>query len=130
MGEKYIYKCRVCSSEGESLTKVPRWLMPVCHGEMVEFHNGKQTSTKEEMNKGTVWSDRLLFSDFAKHTELKEKLCPETRGQSWDNVKRENAQSFLQTFLNQPNLQLVNIIKESNMSTGFPVWQFNYKIKE
>jgi len=77
---------------------------------------------------GSVYSDRLFTWDMTKHNVLCEKHFGDA-GQKWDDRDPVKIELFLQDYLGK-KLKLVKIIKSTNASTGFPVYQFAYHIAE
>ena len=80
---------------------------------------------KDSVAKHTVYSDRLMQWDREKH----DKLCRSNFGnqsQWWDGRSPEEVESFLRDYYDNPDLELVGIMKGCNVSNGFPYWIFKF----
>jgi hypothetical protein len=77
----------------------------------------------EEAN-DTIYSDRLLDWDSAKHDELCQKHFG-NRAQRWSDRKPEEIEAFLRDFMDKPNLRLIFVMEYCNQATGYPVWRFD-----
>jgi len=52
----------------------------------------------------------------------------EISGDYWDNRESSDIEKFLQEYMDENSLVLVNVIQQINQSNGYPVWQFGYTI--
>lgn len=75
---------------------------------------------------GTVYTDRLLQWDYAKHNDLCEKHFG-NKAQYWDNRDPVKVEAFLRDYLNAPDLILCAITEHCNQATGFPLWRLDYQ---
>lgn len=82
------------------------------------FDNGKEAN-------GTVYSDRLLQWDHEKHDSLCKKHFNNT-GQYWTNREPRLIEAFLRDYLADQDIILCKVEELKNMSTGYPVWRFDY----
>lgn len=71
----------------------------------------------------TVWSDRILRSDYDKCNRLTE-LHFGTKGQNWTGRPLEKVEAFFKDYFDQPDLRLDLFMEYCNQSSGFPVWRF------
>ena len=74
----------------------------------------------------TVYSDRLYQLDYEKH----DKFCQKhfgNKGQYWNTREPKKIQAFLLDYLDKPKLKLIFVMEYCNMSSGYPVWRFDYK---
>jgi hypothetical protein len=81
-------------------------------------------SNKE--SNGTIYSDRLLQWDFAKH----DRLCMKhfgNKGQYWDNRDPKLIEAFLRDWCKDPGLRLILVMEYCNQASGYPCWRFDYK---
>ena len=75
---------------------------------------------------GTVYTDRLLQWDYAKHNELCMKhFCDVS--QYWDGRHPKAIEAFLRDYLDAPELVLCAITEHCNQATGFPLWRLDYR---
>lgn len=74
---------------------------------------------------GTVYSDRLYEWDIAKYNLLSEKYFG-NEGHYWDARLPKDIESFLKDYFEAPNLKLLLIMEYCNVSSGYPVWRFDY----
>ncbi len=74
---------------------------------------------------GTIYSDRLLEWDFAKHDKLCKKHFNNT-SQYWDQRNPEHIQAFLRDWCEKPQLKLGLVMQYCNLATGYPCWRFDY----
>jgi hypothetical protein len=73
----------------------------------------------------TIYSDRLLQWDFAKH----DRLCMKhfgNKGQYWSDRPPEKIEAFLRDWCDNPKLKLIFIMQYCNVSSGFPCWRFDF----
>lgn len=75
----------------------------------------------------TVYSDRLFQWDPEKHDGLCLKYFGNTR-QYWDNRSPELIEQYLRDYTNKPELILGRITQETNQSSGYPYWRFDYLV--
>jgi hypothetical protein len=83
------------------------------------FDNGQEATD-------TIYSDRLYMWDSQKHDQLCEKHFG-NKGQYWSNRKPESVEAFLRDYLGEDGLILCRIEQQKNVSTGYPVWRFDFK---
>ena len=92
---------------------------PYSYDGFVVWRGGKN----EEANM-TVYSDRLRQWDSAKFEKLSKKYC---NPHSLSNQEPTLIEKFLQEYNNDPELKLILVMKYCNVSSGYPVWRFDYK---
>lgn len=83
-----------------------------------------QFCTSGEAN-GTIYTDRFLQWDFAKH----DLLCTKHFGdvaQYWDGREPTKIEAFLRDWCEDPTLKLVGVTEHCNVSNGFPVWRLDF----
>ncbi|MCW8829982.1 MAG: hypothetical protein OQK32_00495 [Gammaproteobacteria bacterium] len=83
----------------------------------------KASAVEEHKPKDTIYSDRLYEWDSDKYNTLCEKHFGD-RGQWWNTREAEKIEAFLSDYLGRP-VTLINIEKQENKATGFPVWRFD-----
>lgn len=83
------------------------------------FDNGQKASD-------TVYSDRLFQWDSEKYNRLCAKHFGNT-GQLWNNRDPKKIELFLRDYCDNQSLILCRIEEHKNMSTGYPLWRFDYK---
>lgn len=93
---------------------------PYSYSQFVQWRGGKNSEAN-----GSVYSDRLYQWDHAKHDELCEKHFGD-RGQYWHDRAPEKIEAFLRDYEDSPSLKLIYIMQGCNVSSGFPVWLFNF----
>ena len=96
---------------------------PYSYDGFVTYRNGKN----EEAN-GTIYSDRLMQWDYKKARALMKKYFNED-GDYWDNRNPSQIQDFLREWTGDKNLKLILIMEYCNVSSGYPVWRFDYRSK-
>ena len=74
---------------------------------------------------GTIYTDRLLQWDFAKHDELCDKHFGNA-GQYWDNREPEKIEAFLRDWCDDQKLTLVQVTEYCNVANGFPTWRLDF----
>lgn len=95
---------------------------PYSYDMYVTYKNGQ----KEDIT-GSRYSDRLLQWDYKLTRDLMQKHFGES-GDIYSDREPEKIEKFLRERLNEPNLRLIAIQQECNVSNGFPVWWFGYKV--
>ena len=80
---------------------------------------------KNEDANNTVYTDRLYQWDYKKYNELCLKHFG-NEGQYWDNRNHKLIELFLQDYLDNDKLKLVFIMEYCNVSSGYPVWRFDF----
>lgn len=75
------------------------------------------------MQNWTIYSDRLILSDFSKWESLAEKHFGNT-GQDFNKHPQNKIEEFLRDFYNRQDIELVRVSQGRDMSTGMPVWSF------
>lgn len=78
---------------------------------------------------GTIYTDRFLMWDFAKHDELCLKHFGD-KAQYWDRRAPSKIEAFLRDWRESQELQLVKVIEYCNVATGYPVWRLDYWMPE
>lgn len=78
---------------------------------------------------GTIYTDRLLQWDIAKHNTLCEKHFG-NRGQDWDGRSPKLIEAFLRDWCEDQGLQLCAVIEYCNVATGYPTWRLDYAQQE
>ena len=78
----------------------------------------------KEIN-GTVYSDRLLQWDYKKTRELMKKHFG-NEGDYYDKRSPEAIESFLSEYFDK-KIKLILIMEYCNVSSGYPLWRFDYK---
>lgn len=93
---------------------------PYSYDGYVSYRNGDNSDIT-----GSVYSDRLRQWDYEKYEE-----CSKKHGDPglMRNKVPIQIQSFLRDYLNEPKLNLILIMEYCNLSTGYPVWRFDYQI--
>ena len=78
----------------------------------------------ENVKKATssVYSDRLLSWDRDKYKRLSDKHLKDVR---WDNADSKRIEEFLCDYFGKKIILVANI-QYVNMSSGYPVWRFDY----
>jgi|ERR1035437_128025 hypothetical protein len=74
---------------------------------------------------GTIYSDRLLQQDYQKYNLLSKKHFGND-GQSFSNRSSEQIESFLRDWCDAPELKLIFVMEYCNVSSGYPLWRFEY----
>jgi len=74
--------------------------------------------------------DRLLEADWDKYNEVSMRLFGDKSQMWWDRRTPEQVQEFLRQYWDDPELILVKIQKMYNISNGFPVWNFSYRLSK
>ncbi len=72
----------------------------------------------------TIYSDRLLQWDYEKHNRLCKKHFGND-GQMWHERDSKKIAAFLSDWTNKDIVLIANI-QYVNMSSGFPVWRFDF----
>jgi hypothetical protein len=74
--------------------------------------------------------DRLLMGDWDKYNAVSMRLFGDVSQMWWDRRTPEQVQEFLRQYWDDPELILVKIQKMYNISNGFPVWNFSYRLSK
>jgi hypothetical protein len=74
--------------------------------------------------------DRLLEGNWAKYDEVSMRLFGDKSHMWWDQRTPTQVQEFLRQYWDDPELILVKIQKMYNISNGFPVWNFSYRLSK
>jgi hypothetical protein len=74
----------------------------------------------------SVYSDRLITWDFAKHDALCLRHFGD-RGQVWSDRAPAYIEAFLREYFGKPDLELQIIMEGCNIANGFPYWVFSYR---
>lgn len=78
---------------------------------------------------GTVYSDRLLQWNYQKTRDLMKKHFG-TDGDYYFDRKPQQIEAFLSEYM-EKKIKLIFIMEYCNVSSGYPLWRFDYKeIKE
>lgn len=75
---------------------------------------------------GTVYTDRLYEWDSDKFNTLRKKHFDNGRQLSWSQEDPARIEKFLRDYLDLPNLKLQLIMEYCNVSSGYPIWRFDY----
>lgn len=73
----------------------------------------------------TVYTDRIFYHDCNLHDELCKKHFGNT-SQIWANRDKDKIELFLRDFFNAPKLELFLVMEYCNVSSGYPLWRFDY----
>jgi hypothetical protein len=84
-----------------------------------QFDNGQKSTD-------TVYSDRLMQWDFAKHDELCQKHFG-NKGQIWSSREPEKIEAFLRDYTGNQNIVLCRVEELENKHNGYPYWRFDFK---
>lgn len=101
----------------------PKHSNPYSYSPFVVFRGGQN----DESN-GTIYSDRLLSWDRAKHDALCLIHFGGT-GHLWNNRSSTAIEAFLRDWTGDPELRLILVMECCNVSSGYPVWRFDYAKK-
>jgi len=93
---------------------------PYSYDGFVQWRGGKNNEATS-----TIYSDRLLQWDFAKHDELCQKHFG-NKGQYWNNREPEKIEAFLRDWVDDQNLKLILVMEYCNVSNGYPCWRFDF----
>jgi hypothetical protein len=77
---------------------------------------------------GTIYSDRLLQWDYDKHNRLCRKHFG-NEGQLWADRDPKKIEAFLCDWTGKEIVLIANI-QYVNISSGFPLWRFDYREKD
>ncbi len=75
---------------------------------------------------GTIYSDRLWDWDFKRADALCQKHFGD-KGQYFSNRSPKKIEAFLRDWCDDPDLKLIFIMQYCNVSSGYPVWRFEFK---
>ena len=121
--DKYLTLTRYVGAEpGKSCTGQP---IVDATRELVLCATCKSESHPDTKANGTVYTDRLLQWDFAKHDRLCEKHFGDT-GQYWDRRDPNLIANFLRDWYDNPEIVLCEVIEYCNVSTGYPTWRLDF----
>jgi len=84
-----------------------------------------QDSNIREKSNGSMYTDRLLQWDFAKHDDLCEKHFG-NKGQRWIDRPPELIEAFVRDWLDDQTVTLTKVVEYCNPSNGYPVWNLVY----
>ena len=82
-----------------------------------------------QSNDKVVYSDRLYQWDNKKYKDAAIKAFNGYRGQYFNDFTPNQIQKFLSIYFNKEVI-LTKVIKEENVSNGYPYWVFFYRDKE
>ncbi|KKM76070.1 hypothetical protein LCGC14_1383850 [marine sediment metagenome] len=101
----------------ESISK-DRYSCPYTYDPFLLYFN--ENAKKEA--ESSIYSDRLSQWDSEKTKRLSKKHLP---GKRWDNAEPKQIQAFLCAYLDKKVVLVANI-QYVNMSSGYPVWRFDF----
>ena len=117
----YTITTMLCVDEHGTPVKRTKQEYPYSYDGFVSWRGGEN---KEANN--TIYSDRLLQWDFAKHDRLCEKHFG-NKGQYWNSREPKLIEAFLRDWLVDQNLKLIFVMEYCNVSSGYPCWRFDFK---
>jgi len=94
---------------------------PYTYDGFVTFRGGEN----KEAN-CAVYTDRLYREDHKKHDELVKKHFGDT-GQYWSSRNSEKIEAFLRDWTGDKELKLILVMEYCNVSSGYPLWRFDFK---
>lgn len=90
------------------------------------FVQWRKPEWKGGPTKGSVWSDRLYQWDGPKYYACTRAVWGNC-GQSFDEPRTpEEIERFLRLYNDEPELELVAVLKACNQSSGYPLWCLLY----
>ncbi len=95
---------------------------PYSYDGFVQWRGGENDEASS-----TIYSDRLLLWDREKYNKLSVKHFG-NEGQYWDNRNPKIIEAFLQDWTDNEELKLILVMEYCNVSSGYPVWRFDYAI--
>jgi hypothetical protein len=101
--------------------KRDKWQYPYSYDGFITWRGGKN----EEVN-STIYSDRLLQWDMKKYDELSKKHFGNA-GQIFYDRQPKDIESFLRDWTGDIKLKLIFVMEYCNVSSGFPLWRFDYR---
>lgn len=109
--------------EGNPVKRTPR-THPYSYDAYVQWRGG----ANDEIT-SSVYSDRMIQWDYQKFTKLREKHFG-NGGQYFGGRNPAKIESFLRDYFDQPQLRLVVIQQCCNVSSGYPIWIFQYHLPQ
>lgn len=117
-----------------------------CDGIGLDIYGNKRTAPAEESRhwaaprtqfertdvvaNGNNDHDRLLMANWDRYNEVSMRLFGDKSQMWWDSRTPEQVEQFLRLYWDDPELILVKIQKMYNVSNGFPVWNFSYRLSK
>lgn len=106
--------------EHGQLVKRSKCEYPYSYDGFVTWRGGEN----KEAN-GTIYSDRLLQWDYKKYNELSKKHFG-NEGQIFYDRQPKQIEAFLRDWTGDENLRLILVMEYCNVSSGYPLWRFDY----
>jgi hypothetical protein len=106
--------------EHDNIVRRPKYEYPYSYDGFVTWRGGEN----KEAN-ATIYIDRLMRSDYEKYN----RLCKKHFGnkfQMWFSREPEKIESFLRDWFGDEKLRLILVMEYCNVSSGFPLWRFDY----
>lgn len=85
----------------------------------------KREDIDKNKKRGGFYSDHMYQQDYLKYN-LACELVWGNKGQYFDSRSPREIEKMLQLYTENPNIRLYRIVKQCNVSTGYPVWFFGY----
>lgn len=108
------------NEHGESVERTP-YTNPYSYDGFIVWRGGLNKDANS-----TIYSDRLIQWDFKKHDELSMKHFG-NHAQIWYDRDPKKIEAFLRDWTDDPKLKLVFVMQYCNVSSGFPLWRFDYQ---
>lgn len=115
--------CGLVNEHGKVISRTPQ--------EYPYSYDGYVTHRLQENSKddNTVCTDRLWQRNPKLHDELCQKHFGD-KGQYWGGRYPEQIEAFLRDYYKNPDIELVYIMQYCNVSSGYPLWRLEYKLKK
>jgi len=114
-----IYMPKQVDENGNAVKRTKQ-SRPYSYDGFVTFRGGKN----KEAN-ATVYSDRIL------HEPQYSRLCVKhfgNEGQMFFGRSPKKVEAFLRDFYNKPEIKLILVMEYCNVSSGYPLWRFDFKM--
>lgn len=109
--------------EYDNPVKRTRSEYPYSYDGYVEWRGGHNSEITD-----TVYSDRLYQWDWEKYNRCRNEVYGNA-GQYFDGYQEhDKIEKLLQLYMNEPKLKLILVMQYCNMSSGYPLWRFDYNI--
>ena len=93
---------------------------PYSYDPFVIFDSGES-----RVGTNTVYTDMLLQQNHSKCNDLMEKHFGNSK-QNWRDRSKEDIESFMRDWCNNPNLRVIRLKEYCNSSNGYPYWRIDY----
>lgn len=112
--------CKGVEFVGMHLGERTKWTHPYSYDPLLQFR--KYSTTPDTAR--AVYSDRMCQWDYDKYRKLCKEHFNDNGGDYFNSRSAKDIESFLREYFGKPELELVRVEEQCNVSNGYPVWAF------